>query len=474
MTSNNHQAVTVSAPGKILLAGGYLVLESPNVGVVIGVDKRFYTTAQKLEADAYDKGIHITVRSPQFDSEWKYSWTGKDITADNSNESSNMFVEKTLRVALLYLLRNGSSGESHKLDLTIRGDNDFYSLVPHLEERNMSCTLENALTLPRFLPASKDNQSGKILKTGLGSSACLVTSLVGALCHTYGQYSIEAIFRLSQISHCHAQGKVGSGFDVSAACHGTHIYQRFPKQHIESLLNLLEDHTPSDESVLQLLVEIVDMKWEGKVDPLQLTQLNNGNKLLQVTMADVSGGSESPSMARAVLNWKKQFKEGKIPHWDDLARINQQIVKLLQKATALPPLLNEERVCLVNAGFEEDPGVETENAKMCLSLLVELRRACLDSRRHLKAMGEAAGVPIEPDEQSALADATLDVHGVVAALVPGAGGYDALACVYIDDEVVRKRIGEAWASWTTAQVSPLTVQALNYGDGVRVEPEMIL
>ena len=86
-------------------------------------------------------------------------------------------------------------------------------------------------------------------------------------------------------------------------------------------------------------------------------------------------------------------------------------------------------------------------------------------------MGEAAGVPIEPEEQTLLANATQNIPGVVAALVPGAGGYDALACLYINDETVRENIGKLWVSWQTAAVCPLTVQAGQYGDGIRKEPD---
>ncbi len=41
-------------------------------------------------------------------------------------------------------------------------------------------------------------------------------------------------------------------------------------------------------------------------------------------------------------------------------------------------------------------------------------------------MGEGAGVPIEPPEQTKLSDATLELEGVAMAGVPGAGGYDAV------------------------------------------------
>ena len=46
MSSFGCNTTTVSAPGKALIAGGYLVLESPNVGLVIGASSRFYTTIQ--------------------------------------------------------------------------------------------------------------------------------------------------------------------------------------------------------------------------------------------------------------------------------------------------------------------------------------------------------------------------------------------------------------------------------------------
>ena len=47
----------------------------------------------------------------------------------------------------------------------------------------------------------------------------------------------------------------------------------------------------------------------------------------------------------------------------------------------------------------------------------------------LKEMGNKAGVDIEPDQQTILADATSALPGVVSAGVPGAGGYDALYAI---------------------------------------------
>lgn len=42
---------------------------------------------------------------------------------------------------------------------------------------------------------------------------------------------------LAQYVHCLAQGKVGSGFDVSAAVFGTHLYTRFDPKVLQQLMD---------------------------------------------------------------------------------------------------------------------------------------------------------------------------------------------------------------------------------------------
>lgn len=79
-------------------------------------------------------------------------------------------------------------------------------------------------------------------KTGLGSSAALTTSLVGALFTHMGAASLSKtddkilIHNVAQFIHCFAQGKVGSGFDVSAAVFGNHRYTRFNPSFLSSIM----------------------------------------------------------------------------------------------------------------------------------------------------------------------------------------------------------------------------------------------
>ena len=48
-------------------------------------------------------------------------------------------------------------------------------------------------------------------------------------------------------------------------------------------------------------------------------------------------------------------------------------------------------------------------------------------------MGNESSVPIEPETQTSLLDACTELEGVLAAGVPGAGGFDAIFCVIADD-----------------------------------------
>ena len=107
--------------------------------------------------------------------------------------------------------------------------------------------------------------------------------------------------------------------------------------------------------------------------------------------------------------------------------------------------------------------------------LLDLRLAFLECRQNLKGMGNAANVPVEPDEQSKLADATMKLPGVVAAGVPGAGGYDALFVIYVkgpetndgSSDQVRDEIASLWREMSDTNddilVCPLSVKSAKPG-----------
>jgi len=554
--------VSTSAPGKALISGGYLVLEAPNVGLVLAADSRFHATvtvchAEEGEAKEEEEAEELTasdlasvkvdVHSPQFATVLRY-WLMYSPNDDDSfgsiggntgsippvqivprkgnsreNPKGNPFVEKTLYLTFTYIRMVMGPSMFHQrlvslitnstqsaLAIKLRADNDFYSQIHALQERQLECTPQNVASLPQFLPCPVEidpdatgynRQRVIIRKTGMGSSATLVTSLVGCLLRFFDlialplriqshgqeerqqqdtqnvQDGLRIAHNLSQICHCYAQGKIGSGFDVSSAVYGSHIYSRFSPSILQ---HVLSDENPHRAGLLDVVRDSSTCNdstpiWDCTVTPLRLP------KGLELLMADVCGGSESPSMARKIVSWKERaIKESEhrdeIRVWNSLVQVNKQIQQSLQSLCEYEDLLdNHELVwrnlsCKTSAQWiviaasvtvDNDAGhieekVTSTNVKKVARALVELRSRFFEARTLLKRMGELSGVPVEPDTQTYLANATMEIPGVIAAGVPGAGGEDALFVLYIkgdkvgcklSSDEVRDRIGELWRQW---------------------------
>ena len=68
-------AVAVSAPGKVLLAGGYLVLDREYTGLVFGLDARIHVHVQQIPTTSGVILNEVVVQSPQFqDAVWEYGY----------------------------------------------------------------------------------------------------------------------------------------------------------------------------------------------------------------------------------------------------------------------------------------------------------------------------------------------------------------------------------------------------------------
>lgn len=78
---NANPTVAVSAPGKVLLAGGYLVLDRAYTGLVFGLSARINVVATEIHTSPGVQLTEIVVESPQFlEASWRYGYhlTGEE------------------------------------------------------------------------------------------------------------------------------------------------------------------------------------------------------------------------------------------------------------------------------------------------------------------------------------------------------------------------------------------------------------
>lgn len=114
---------------------------------------------------------------------------------------------------------------------------------------------------------------------------------------------------------------------------------------------------------------------------------------------------------------------------------------------------------------------------MVATHLAEIRRLFGTARKLLRQMGVAAGVEIEPAQQTLLVDRTEALPGVLCAGVPGAGGHDAVFAITLS-LAARKKVEVMWSEWEVntpelhagSAVSPLLLKA-DGGVKAGVRPE---
>ncbi|CDS10713.1 hypothetical protein LRAMOSA11199 [Lichtheimia ramosa] len=457
----NHTTV-VSAPGKVLLAGGYLVLDQAYHGLVVGTTSRFYTVIQPGKENT------IHVKSPQFESDATWTWTASvnngnlEFAAKDAVSAGNKFVETCLRFSLQVIQqRMGTAVLNEYLqqgfEITIVGDNDFYSQRAQLSKRQLPNTAEALASLEPF--CNTHSTLGSVHKTGLGSSAALTTSLVGALFTHMGAASLSnaddkiLIHNVAQFIHCFAQGKVGSGFDVSAAVFGNHRYTRFNPSFLSSIM---KDNV--DPSELNKALDPSITSWDNVVTPFQLPPK------FELMLGDVDAGSHTPSLVGKVLAWRKSKPEEANALWNELGGMNAKVEEHLRELSTMASTDSAAyhtalEKCAKTKASEWDKIMDESPV---IQKMKQLATDFLKVRAHLQEMGSLSDVPIEPKEQTRLLDACMDIEGVVMAGVPGAGGYDAIFCIVISQDA-KAQVHSLWQSWKELNVGPLLAQADDKG-----------
>ncbi|KAL1839925.1 hypothetical protein VTJ49DRAFT_1013 [Mycothermus thermophilus] len=476
------RTVVVSAPGKVLLAGGYIVLDRKHSGLVFGLSARIHVLAQKIPTST---GVHlseIVVQSPQFlNANWRYGYHlapdggGIKVTQlqSGTHVEPNHFIETTLNYVLSYIAEVDKRRASHGFEassLIVLADNDYYSKpkesssTSRPSSSSSSSSSSNStnphtrsLSAPEHLPSQTDapvpapttdkpprprfRHFGTTLrdahKTGLGSSAAIVTSLTAALLAHYLPPDLfdlstpqgkRVLHNLAQVAHCSAQGKIGSGFDVASAVYGSCLYRRFSP----SLLSKLPG--PGEPGFGSALAGLVDgEEWDCEIGKEQVgVGLPEG---VAIRMCDVDCGTATVSMVKKVHEWRDK----------NPAEAAEVYADVQKKVDELAGVLREKDVAGITPVMK---GV----------------------RELMRGLGKSSGVPIEPESQEEMLDALEKVEGVLGSVVPGAGGYDAAAVVMRDDEETEKRVKAFLREWSAQKEIRLRLMKVKgETEGARME-----
>ncbi|MED6144332.1 hypothetical protein PIB30_014680 [Stylosanthes scabra] len=426
-------AVVASAPGKVLITGGYLILERPNAGLVLSTNARFYAIVKPLHNEIRPDSwawawTDVKLTSPQLGREGIYKVALKNLTiqsVSSSSEGRNPFVEYAVQysVAAAYATSDKNKKELlHKLllqglDITILGCNDFYSYRNEIERRGLPLTPESLASIPPFasITFNTDNQERKDYK------------------------DLDLLHKIAQTAHCIAQGKVGSGFDVSSAVYGSQRYVRFSPEVISSA-QVAAQVLPIPE----VITDILNGNWDHDRTEFSLPPL-----MTLLLGEPGTGGSSTPSMVGAVKKWQKSDPQKSLDTWKRLSVANSALeiqLSLLSKLAkehwdAYKSVIDSCRKLRSDKWIEQ---ASEPNKEAVVKGLLGAKEAMLGIRYHMRLMGEAAGVPIEPESQTKLLDATLNLEGVLLAGVPGAGGFDAVFAVTLGDS--SSNVVETWSS----------------------------
>lgn len=320
---------------------------------------------------------------------------------------------QTTLAYVLTFLRHIPSLSASNIKIVILADNDYYSNPGTSAKAFKSGNASDFKTFGVPLTSAH--------KTGLGSSAALVTALTAALLSALAKdftlsENQSRVHNLAQAAHCAAQGKVGSGFDVAAAVFGSCLYRRFSPSILEGI------GTPDTEGFggrLHQCVEdlIPEMRWDAEVQK----DVVNVPKSLRLVMCDVDCGSQTPGMVKKVLSWRKENPEEAELLWSAIQQGIEDLCKELTNITTLEA-----------TGMQEYQG---------------LRDIVETIRSFVREMSQKSQVPIEPKVQTELLNACSRIPGAVGGVVPGAGGYDAIALLVKNEDSVVQQLRTMLDGW---------------------------
>ncbi|CCF56626.1 hypothetical protein KAFR_0B03290 [Kazachstania africana CBS 2517] len=403
-----------SAPGKALLVGGYLVLDSRYKAYVIALSSRMHAVVSAANEANAEGSYRVLVTSAQFnDDQWSYTVSKKEgfLPAEDNNRT-NPFIEQVIFNVFNYFFDNVEQ-VPNVIRIQIFSDPEYHSQ-------------ENTYVVSNKYKHFNFHKKGitDVPKTGLGSSAGLVTVLTAALCSVLMEESLtplnatnaehlKIVHNLAQVAHCQAQGKIGSGFDVAAATYGSILYNRFAPDLVSDLPKMNPKHIRQYHRALVALVERID--WNISTERIKLPR---GLKLI---MGDVNSGSETVKLVAKVKRWYQENLPRSLEIYEKINDNNMKVIVGFSKLNQLSETNPEYYKKILESLIQPSGKKYVE--------LEEIQDAVNTIREQFRIITQESGADVEPSIQTELLDACMNLKGVLTGVVPGAGGYDAISLI---------------------------------------------
>ncbi len=337
---------TAKAYGKILVFGAYSILEPGNIGLVANVDK------------------------------------GTKITVTETDSGRIVFDLKNFKISVYGRVKG------HKLKL--EKNPEELKFIKSAVERTFEYLKYKRIKIKDVSLLSINDPElylGKKQKTGLGSSATATVATVAAMLEEHGINDKELVYKISRYAHYKSQGKLGSGFDIASACHGSHFF------------------ISEEENLDREFIEYVESDYKKNIQefywPLSITPI----------IAFTGKAASTPKLVNKVLKFKKHHLEKYNEFMKEYNTINLKCQRAFQ-----------------------------------LNNVQEIVYYLEKSWDYRKKLGEMANARIEPRKITKLLE-TIKKEGVLTAGLLGAGGGDSIIALYpanTDKEKILDILDDIW------------------------------
>ncbi|MGB9577126.1 MAG: hypothetical protein ACPL4N_01390, partial [Candidatus Norongarragalinales archaeon] len=267
-------------------------------------------------------------------------------------------------------------------------------------------------------------------KAGLGSSAAVTVAATAALMHAAGfklDENLDLVHKIAQFVHSKAQGKVGSGFDITAATFGGCAYSRYSP----SIINNVPENAPTEQ-----IIKTLEGEWDYSTKKVELPPK-------WVSVIAFTGKSASTSEMVKKIN---EFKASKPLEYAELMKqineANKKAIDALEKIGEIARKSPEKYGLALKAASKNFAGKAGEGIEAELATFKEFQKAFDEGRLLTKKLGELSGAPIETQEFTDAIE-TAKKKGAFVAKLPGAGGGDSIAALCLSKGNARK-VAEAW------------------------------